>query len=181
MRKDLGAKTYFMPLPVAIIGTYDENGIPNAMNAAWAGIYDFNQVFVSLSEHKTTENFMKTGAFTLSFATKKTVIESDYFGIVSGSKENKIEKAHFHSYKSDKVNAPLFEEYPLTLECEVESFIEGNLIGNIINVSVDEEYLKDDGSIDIDAMEIITFDSVSNTYRVLGETVGHAFKDGKKI
>ena len=83
MRKDLGSKTWCMPLPVAILGTYDENGVPNAMNAAWASIYDTGKVFVSLGEHKTTDNFKVTGAFTMSFATKSTLAASDYFGIAS--------------------------------------------------------------------------------------------------
>lgn len=181
MRKDFGKKTWCMPLPVAILGTYDENGVPNAMNAAWASIYDTNQVFVSLGQHKTTDNFKVTGAFTMSFATKATLAESDYFGIASGKDENKIAKANFHAIKSDKVNAPLFEEYPLTLECTIDSFEEGNLVGNIVNVSVDEAYIKEDGSIDIDKMEIISFDSISHTYRVLGPVVGNAFKDGLKL
>ena len=134
MRKDFGSKTWFMPLPVTIIGTYDENGVPNAMNAAWSTVYDHGKVFVSLGKHKTTENFKVTNAFTLSFATKATEVESDFFGIASGKDMNKIEKAGFHAVKSDKVNAPLFEEYPLTLECTIDSFEDGNLVGNIIKV-----------------------------------------------
>ncbi len=178
MRKNLGKKMNFLPLPVLIIGTYDENGNANAMNAAWGGIYDYNQVFISMSKHKTTDNLEKTKAFTVSFATKNTLVASDYFGVVSGNKEDKIKKAGFHAVKSNFVNAPLFEEYPLTLECTVESFDDGTLIGNIVNVSVDDKYLTKDGKIDVDKMEIITFDMSSNTYRVLGEIVGNAFKDG---
>lgn len=178
MRKDLGDKMQFMPLPVLMLATYDQDGKANVMNAAWGGVYDYNQVYVSLSKHKTTDNLELKKAFTLSFATKKTEKISDYFGVVSGNKEDKIEKSGVHVTPSKYVDAPIIEEYPLTLECTVESFEDGILIGNVVNVSIDEDYLDENGKIDVDKMEIIAFDMVNNTYRVLGENVGKAFKDG---
>lgn len=158
--------------------TYDQDGKANAMNAAWGGVYDYNQVYVSLSKHKTTDILELKKVFTLSFATKKTEKNSNYFGVVSGNKEDKIEKSGVHVTPSKYVDAPIIEEYPLTLECTVESFEDGNLIGNVVNVSIDEDYLDENGKIDVDKMEIIAFDMVNNTYRVLGENVGKAFKDG---
>ena len=89
MRKDLGNKMQFMPLPVLMIGTYDANGKANVMNAAWGGVYDYNQIMISLSKHKTTDNLELKKAFTVAFATKKTEKISDYFGVVSGNKEDK--------------------------------------------------------------------------------------------
>lgn len=169
MRKDLGDKMQFMPLPVLMLATYDQDGKANVMNVAWGGVYDYNQVYVSLSKHKTTDNLELKKAFTLSFATKKTEKISDYFGVVSGNKEDKIEKSGVHVTPSKYVDAPIIEEYPLTLECTVESFEDGNLIGNVVNVSIDEDYLDENGKIDVDKMEIIAFDMVNNTYRVLGE------------
>lgn len=178
MRKDLGNKMQFMPLSVLMLATYDQDGKANVMNAAWGGVYDYNQVYVSLSKHKTTDNLELKKAFSLSFATKKTEKISDYFGVVSGNKEDKIEKSGVHVTPSKHVDAPIIEEYPLTLECTVGSFEDGNLIGNVVNVSIDEDYLDENGKIDVDKMEIIAFDMVNNTYRVLGENVGKAFKDG---
>ena len=181
MRKDLGNKMNFLPLPVLMIGTYDKEGKANVMNAAWGGIYDYGKIYISLSKHKTTENLELKRAFTIGFATKKTEEISDYFGIVSGNKEDKIAKAKVHVTKSKFVDAPIIEEYPLTLECTVDSFEDGILIGNIVNCSVDEEYLDEKGNIDVDKMEIITYDMINNTYRVLGGVVGNAFKDGLKL
>ncbi len=181
MRKDLGNKMNFLPLPVLMIGTYDKDGKANVMNAAWGGIYDYGKIYIALSKHKTTENLELKKAFTVGFATKKTEEISDYFGVVSGNKEDKIAKTGVHVTKSNFVDAPIIEEYPLTLECTVDSFEDGELIGNVVNCSVDEEYLDENGKIDIDKMKIITFDMVSNTYRVLGEVVGNAFKDGLKL
>lgn len=178
MRKDLGNKMNFLPLPVLMIGTYDENGKANVMNAAWGGILDYGKIFISLGNHKTTENINLKRVFTVSFATKETEKISDYFGVVSGNDEDKIEKSGVHVIKSNFIDAPIIEEYPLTLECTVDSFEDGELIGNVVNCSVDEKYLDENGKIDVDKMEIIAFDMVSNTYRVLGEVVGNAFKDG---
>lgn len=181
MRKDLGNKMNFLPLPVLMIGTYDKDGKANVMNAAWGGIYDYGKIFITLSKHKTTDNIELKKAFTVGFATKETVEISDYFGVVSGNKEDKIAKSGVHVTKSNFVDAPIIEEYPLTLECTVESFKNGELIGNVVNCSVDEKYLDKNEKIDVDKMEIITFDMVTNTYRVLGDIVGNAFKDGLKL
>ena len=186
MRKDLGSKTLVFPMPVLIIGTYDEHGEPDAMNAAWGGIYDYNQITISLGGHVTTDNIRKNKAFTVSFATRKTVTQSDYVGLVSKAKEpKKIEKAGLHPIKSKKVNAPLFEEYPVTLECELVSLDGqmgegGNLIGQIVNVSVDESVLTN-GKIDIKKLEPIAFDGENAKYNVIGEEVASAFKVGLKL
>ena len=143
MRKDLGNKMNFLPLPVLMIGTYDKDGKANVMNAAWGGIHDYGKIFISLSKHKTTENLELKKAFTVSFATKKTEQISDYFGVVSGNKEDKIAKTGVHVTKSNFVDAPIIEEYPLTLECKVDSFEDGELIGTIVNCSIDEDYLDE--------------------------------------
>ena len=150
MRKNFGPQTWIYPMPVLIIGSYDENGNPNAMNAAWGGIYDYNQIMICLSAHQTTDNIKKNRAFTVSFATVETVTASDYVGIVSQKKEpNKIAKSGLIPEKASKVNAPIFTNYPLTLECEVVDIINegeggGNIIGNIVNVSADESILTKD-------------------------------------
>ncbi|MBR4745116.1 MAG: flavin reductase family protein [Clostridia bacterium] len=181
MRKDFGVKTWFYPLPVVIIGTYDENGVPNAMNAAWSGIWDYNQVYVSLSKHKTTDNLTKTRAFTISFADVKHVVEADCVGVVSGNQvPNKLEIAGLHTHKSAHVNAPIIDEFPLTLECNVVSFEEGTLIGEIVNVNADESVLTN-GVIDVDKLQVISFSPADNSYRVVGKKVGNAFRDGLKL
>ncbi len=184
MRKNFGAKPWLYPMPVLMIGTYDENGIPNVMNAAWGGIYDWTQVMVSLADdHKTTENIRRTGAFTVSFATAGTVVSCDYVGIVSANDvPDKFERAGFHAVKSEYVNAPVIEELPMTLECRLAKFNEdGICIGEIVNVSADESILDENGRIDVKRLDPICFDGVSNAYLRLGEKAGQAFSDGKKL
>ena len=182
MRKNFGAKTWLYPMPVLIVGTYDENGTPNAMNAAWGGIYDTNQVMVCLADdHKTTGNIKKTGAFTVSFATSKTVVPCDYVGVESASKvPDKFTKAGFHATKSEYVNAPLIDELPMALECKVKSYENDILIGEIVNVNADESILTN-GQIDPKKLKPITYDPVNHAYIGLGEKVGNAFKDGLKL
>ena len=175
-------KSVITPEGVFIIGTYDENGVPNAMNAAWGMQSDMGELTVMLAKHKTTENFEKTGAFTVAFGTADTVLISDYFGVESGKKINKIEKAGCHTHKSAHVNAPIIEEYPLTLECKVRKWdpSTGYLIGEIVASQVDESILTD-GKIDLGKLRPIMFDPFFNAYRVVGEVVGKAFSDGLKL
>ena len=171
-----------VPEGVFIIGTYDENGVPNAMNAAWGIQSDYGEISLFLAKHKTTENLKKTGAFTVAFGTKNTVVISDYFGIETGSKVNKIEKAGVHVHKSAHVNAPIIEEYPLTLECEVKEWNEERemLTGKIVAQQADESILTD-GKIDLGKLQPIMYDALFHVYRVIGEVVGQAFSDGKKL
>ncbi|CVH76416.1 Flavoredoxin [Clostridiales bacterium CHKCI006] len=183
-RKNFGVKSWFYPLPVLIIATYDENGKADAMNAAWGGLYDGNAVELCLSAgHKTTKNIQLNKAFTISFATKETVVASDYVGIVSmNNTPDKMAKAGFTTTKSELVNAPIINELPMTLECKLTKFTEdGNVIGEIVNISADESILGEDGKIDVDKLAPISYEPVHNTYRVLGEVVGQAFSDGAKL
>ncbi len=184
MRKDFGKKSWLYPMPVFIVGSYDEDGTPNAMNAAWAGMYDTNLVMVCLADdHKTTVNIKKTGAFTISFATAKTVVPCDYVGIVSANDvPNKLEKAGFHATKAKFVNAPLIEELPVAVECKLLKFNEdGICIGEIVNISADESALDGEGRISPALFEPLIYDSVSHGYFTFGKRVGQAFSDGKKI
>lgn len=181
MRKNFGAKPYLVPMPVLIIGTYDENGIPNAMNAAWGCVTDYKEITISLAPHKTTDNILLNKDFTVSMATEDTVVACDYVGVESGKAvENKFEKAGFHAIKSEFVNAPVIAELPMTLECRMKSFEDEILIGEIINVSADESILTEN-KIDVLKLKPITYDPMTNTYVSLGKRVGTAFKDGLEL
>ena len=183
-RKSFGAKAWTYPQPVWIIGTYDENGKPDAMNAAWGGISEANQVSICVSVgHKTCKNFEKTGAFTISMADADHVAACDYVGMASGNKvENKFEKAGFTATKSELVNAPIINELPICLECKVIDFNKETCIlrGEIINVSVDERVMTD-GKVDVSKVKPITFDPFNNAYHVVGEKVGDAWGSGKAL
>lgn len=180
-RVNFGAKPMMYPMPVLIVATYDENGVPDAMNAAWGIITDMNEISISMSEHKTTENVVKTKAFTVSMATEDTVVPCDYVGVESAKKvPDKFAKAGFHATKSTFVDAPLIDELPMALECKLKSFDNGILVGEIVNVNADESVLTD-GKIDPAKLKPITYDPVNNTYIGLGSVVGAAFKDGLKL
>lgn len=184
MRKNFGAKPILYPQAVFIIAAYDENGKPNAMNAAWGGVADSNKIFICISNHKTTENILARKAFTVSMGTADQLVACDYVGIVSGKNEpDKMEKAGFHTVKSEFVDAPIIEELPMTLECKLISYDTENdyLFGEIVNVCADESILGEDGLIDPMKLRPIIFDGVHATYHVLGEKVGKAFSDGAQL
>ena len=185
MRKNFGVKTWLYPMPVFIVAAYDENGQPNAMNAAWGGVYTDDMIGICLSEeHKTTQNILASRAFTVSMATADKVAECDYVGIVSGNKEpDKFAKAGFTAEKSEFVNAPIIAELPMTLECELVSYDEEtcHMVGRIVNVSADERILSPDGKIDITLLRPIIYDTINKDYLSIGPKVGKAFSDGKDV
>lgn len=183
MRKNFGAKTFLYPMPVLIIGSYDENGNPDAMNAAWGGIYSTNQIGICLgSDHKTVKNILANGAFTVSMADASHVVAADYVGLESANcVPDKFARAGFHAVKSSFVNAPIIEELPMTIECKLVSYDTDSdfMIGDIVNISAEDAILGADGKISLDKFRPITYDSVHHGYYTLGEKVGNAFSDGK--
>lgn len=184
MRKNFGSNPWFYPLPVLIIGTYDGNGTANAMNAAWGGLYDRDKVVLCLSAgHKTTANIKARGAFTVSFADAAHVVEADYVGLASANQvPDKMEKAGLHTVHGEFVNAPIIEEFPVALECELVKITEdGNIIGRIVNVSADEAVLGENGKVDAAKLQAISYDPCGNTYVKMSEIVGNAFHDGNKL
>lgn len=172
-------------MPVFIVAAYDKTGKPNAMNAAWGGIYTDNTIGICISEgHKTTQDILASGAFTVSMATADKVTECDYVGIVSGNKEpEKFAKAGFHATKSEFVNAPVIDELPMSLECELLSYDKESdfMTGKIVNVSALDSILDTDGQIDPAKLRPVIYDPVHHDYLVIGEKVGKAFSDGKKL
>ena len=183
-RKNFGPNSFITPEPVLMIAAYDENGTPDIMNAAWGGISGANQISMCISPgHKTVKNILVSKAFTVSFATADKVIESDYVGIVSANEvPDKFAKAGFTATKSEYVNAPLVDQYPLAIECEMVSYDADShiMIGKIVNVSADESVLTD-GAIDLAKVRPIIYDGMNHNYNVMGEIVGKAFEDGKKM
>ena len=185
MRKNFGSNPYCYPQPVFIIAAYGENGVPNCMNAAWGGISDDRELSICISAgHKTTANILHSRAFTVSMATADQLIACDYVGIVSGNHvPDKFTRAGFHATPSEFVEAPLIDELPMAVECELVSYDPETcrLVGRIVNVSADESVLGENGKVDPAKLRPITFDPMNNNYVVLGETVGQAFKSGSAI
>ncbi len=182
--KDFKPKAWMLPQPVLIIGTYNEDGTPNAMNAAWGGQWDMNEIMISMGKHATTENLNRCPDFTVAFATQNTMVQADYVGLVSGKTHpDKMGRTGWNAEKAKNVEAPLFSCFPMTLECRIKQKIDESetgffLIAEIINILCDESYLAEDGKPDIEKMNLITFDPIHNGYNKIGERVGNAFHDG---
>ena len=185
--KSFGQKPWILPQPVLIIGTYDKDGKPNAMNAAWSGQWDAKEIMISIGSHATTENLNNCPDFTVAFATQNTMVAADFVGLVSAKNDpDKMEKAGWKSVKSAYVNAPVFTDFPMTLECRIKEKIDESasgyyIVAEIVNILVDENYLAEDGKPDVEKMQLITYDPIHHGYIALGQRVGNAFAEGKQL
>ena len=186
--KNFKPNAWVLPQPVLIIGTYNEDGTPDAMNAAWGGQWDHNELFICLGSHATTDNLNRNGGvFTVAFATADTLPAADYVGIVSARKDpSKMEKTGWKFHKGENVDAPVFECFPMTMECRIKEKIHEDeagfyMVAEILNIVCDEKYLNAAGRPDVEKMRLITFDPINNGYIELGQRVGAAFHDGLKL
>ena len=185
MRKNLKLKALIYPLPVLIIGTYDENGVPNAMNAAWGTVCDTAQVAISLSaHHKTVQNLLKTKAFTVGIADAKNGVPADYVGLVSANDDpDKLAKTGWKITKGECVNAHVIEDLPLVMECKLVSFDPETeiCIGDVVNVSAAADVVDEKGIVDVKKLNPLCYASGVRGYYTLGEKVGNAFSDGLQL
>ena len=186
MLKTIEATAAVYPAPVLIVGTYGKDGKPNAMNAAWGGQCGPRHVSLSLSAHATTDAIVANRVFTVGIADRANVVPADYVGIVSANKEpDKIAKAGWTVERGERVDAPVIQELPVTMECEAvsisEEFGETRVVGEVVATHVDERFLTEDGKISYDGMDAIAFVSGGLGYHVVGERVGNAFRDGAAL
>ena len=187
MKKDLGVHPYLFPMPVLMIATYGENDKVDVMNMAWGGICDNNKVALNITEsHKTAKNIKERMAFTISVADTEHLEESDFFGTASGNTmDDKFERTGMRAIKSSRVDAPIIEDYPITLECKVVKIQNDELgfrvIGEIVNVVADEKVLDENGKVDPTKLNAFVFDQFQNGYYKIGEKVGQAWKSGMKF
>ena len=186
MKKTFGAKIGFVPYASVIIGTYDENNNPDAMNVGWAMQVGSKEVAINIIQHKTLDNLKINKAFTMAFVTKETLAASDYVGLVSAATvPDKIKRSGLTCVKSPYVNAPEFEEYPMTFHCEVisikEEFGNTRIVGRIRETTIDDQYIGKDGIPQVRKMNIVWFEDTSKDYIMMGETAGKAFSVGKTL
>ena len=185
--KSFGQKAWMLPQPVLIIGTYNSDGTPNAMNAAWGGQWDAKEIMISMGAHATTENLARCPEFTVAFATRDTMVAADFVGIVSAKNDpEKMQKTGWTVQKAENVEAPVFADLPMTLECRILRKIDESeegyyIVAEIVNVLVNEDFLAEDGKPDVEKMHLIVYDPIHHGYMELGNRVGNAFSDGKKL
>ena len=185
--KSFGQKAWVLPQPVLIIGTYNSDGTPNAMNAAWGGQWDAKEIMISMGAHATTENLARCPEFTVAFATRDTMVAADFVGIVSAKNDlEKMQKTGWTVQRAENVEAPVFADFPMTLECRILRKIDESeegyyIVAEIVNVLVNEDFLAEDGKPDVEKMHLIVYDPIHHGYIELGSRVGNAFLDGKKL
>lgn len=183
MKKQIKTTEAIFPMPVLMIATYNDDDTINVMNAAWGTMLERDEVILNLTEsHKTVKNIRKRKAFTVSIANSKNVKEADYFGVVSGNNtENKFEKSGLTATKSENVDAPIINEFPICMECKlIEEESNWGIVGKVVNVTADEEIMNDN-QVDISKLEAIAFDPYTHGYYKVTDRVGNAFKDGLEL
>ena len=186
MKKDLGVVDAVYPMPVLMVAAYDENEKVNVMNVAWGQIADDDKIILFIGEGKKTWlNILSSKAFTVSLADKEHMDVADYWGMSSGNKiDDKFEKTGYHAVKSDKVNAPVIEEFPVVMECELLEHLKDEyvsaIVGRIVNVKANEEVLDEKGKVDVTKLHALMFDQFRNDYYVTGEKVGKAWNAGRE-
>lgn len=184
MKKNLGAAPAVFPMPVLMVAAYDENGKVNVMNAAWGMICSRDKIALFIDEeHKTTQNILKTKAFTVALADRKHMDVADFFGIASGNKiSDKFERTGYTAVKSEFVNAPVIEEFPVVMECELAEVAETEsfyaIVGKIVNTSAEESVLSENGKVDPAKVDALIFDEFQSGYYATGEKVGKAWNAG---
>jgi flavin reductase (DIM6/NTAB) family NADH-FMN oxidoreductase RutF len=188
VKKSLGAKTLLYPTPVLVVGTYDGEGRANAMTAAWGGIACSRPPCVSVSLRAATAshgNIMARRAFTISVPSEEYAAQADYFGLASGRDHSKFEESGLTPVRSDLVDAPYVDEFPLVLECRVAQVHELGLhtqfIGEILDVKIDEGVLGEDGHVDLARLRPILFAMDPGAYYAVGKLVGKAYSIGKNV
>lgn len=187
MKKDIENKLAVFPMPVLMIAAYDEDGKVNVMNAAWGMICAEDKIALFIDEdHKTTKNIRAVKAFTVSLADEKNISVADFFGIATGNKmADKFERTGFHAVKSSHVNAPIIEEFPVVMECELAEIVETEnlhaVVGKIINAQADEKVLDEKGKVDASKIKALIFDQFQNNYYSVGEKVGKAWHEGAPL
>ena len=185
--KSFGQKAWMLPQPVLILGTYNADGSANAMNAAWGGQWDAKEIMISMGAHATTENLARCPEFTVAFATRDTMVAADFVGIVSAKNDpEKMEKTGWTVQRAENVDAPVFTDFPMTLECRILRKIDESeegyyIVAEIVNVLVNEDFLAEDGKPDVEKMHLIVYDPIHHGYMLVGERIGNAFADGKKL
>ncbi len=186
MKKKIKATAPIFPMPVLMIATYNDDGTVNVMNAAWSTIVDRNVIGINIGESKkTVENIKKRGGFTVSIADAKHVVEADYFGIESGHNvSDKLGRAGMTATKSELIDAPIINEFPICMECEFVEFQDNEygigVIGKIISTSAEEEFIVD-GVVDMQRVDAIAYDSYSHGYFTMGKRIADGFSIGKQL
>ena len=187
MKKDLGIVQAVYPMPVLMVAAYDENGKVNVMNVAWGQIADEDKIILFIGEGKKTWlNIMASGAFTVALADEAHMDTADFFGIASGNKiDDKFERTGYHAVKSDKVNAPIIEEFPVVMEYELLEHLKDEhvsaIVGRIVNVKAEESVLDEKGKVDVLKTNAIMFDQFRNGYYMTGKKAGQAWNAGKDL
>ncbi|HEY4743303.1 MAG TPA: flavin reductase family protein [Desulfuromonadaceae bacterium] len=188
MKQSIGAKTLATPTPVWLVGSYDAEGKPNIMTAAWGGICCSNPPCVTVSLRRATYSYAAIEtrrAFTVSIPSQEQVVQADCVGIVSGRDTDKFSVCNWTPVASDLVDAPYVAEVPLVVECRLLHTLELGLhtqfVGEIVDVKAEQAVLGAKGYPDITKVQPMIWDTAHRGYYGIGAFLGTAWEVGKQI
>ncbi len=187
MKKNLGIIQAVFPMPVLIVAAYDEKGTVQAMNAAWGQICNSDRIALFIDEdHATTQALLKNKAFTVSLADQSHMAVADFLGIASGNKmPDKFARTGCRAVKSENVNAPVIDEFPVVMECELADVVSTEsfycIVGRIVNTAAEEAVLDESGKVVPEKLHVLSFDQFRHGYYAMGEKVGKAWNAGASL
>jgi flavin reductase (DIM6/NTAB) family NADH-FMN oxidoreductase RutF len=187
MKIDIGVQNGLYPTPVALVGTL-VGELPNYSAIAHTGIIQYGDYLcVSINKkHYSNEGIQDCGTYSVNIPSASMVKETDYCGIVSGRKTSKADL--FTTFYGELVSAPMIEECPINMECELirtDDFPDHNLyIGKLIKTYCDDTCLIDN-AIDMSKVNPLLFVYhgyvAGNSYWTVGERVAGAWQAGKEL
>ena len=187
MKKNLGIIQAVFPMPVLIVAAYDEKSTVQAMNAAWGQICNSDRIALFIDEdHATTQALLKSKAFTVSLADQSHMAVADFLGIASGNKmPDKFARTGYRAVKSENVNAPVIDEFPVVMECELADVVSTEsfycIVGRIVNTAAEEAVLDESGKVVPEKLQVLSFDQFRHGYYAMGEKVWKAWNAGASL
>jgi len=182
----MGPQTLIYPMPALLVGA-NVDGKPNFMVAAWGGIANSTppMISIALQHHRyTIKGIKQNGSFSVNIPSTDLVKETDYCGIVSGTKADKVKDCKFDVFYGKLETAPLIEQCPVNLECEVVHILNMGshelIVGKVEETHVTETCLTD-GKPDVLKINPLIFTTTPRQYHAFGEVVGKAFSVGREI
>lgn len=190
MKVNVKNHTMMYPAPSVVASAYDEEGRADACTLAFATMCSHHPPAVMIAinstlKRKTLKSILQSKEFCIGFGSIEHLSEVDYLGIESGYNEDKISKINFTPVKGEKVNAPIINEFKVSLECRVMHVAEvgshTQITGEIVNVQADEDVLDEKGKIIFEKVNPIAYDDITRSYYEMGGKIADAFKVGLKF
>jgi len=183
-KKKLGPQPMIWPHPTVLVGA-NVDGKPDFATVAWAGVAAGNplSITIGLQPHRySLKGIYQNRTFSVNIPSVDLVKETDYCGLVSGADTDKVKDCKFKVFYGKTVSAPLIEQCPINLECEVSHILNlGShmlVVGKVVETHFSEDCLTDEKP---DINKVRPFAFGPGGYFAIGKAFAEAFKIGREI